>query len=799
MRKHLLALLLLPALFGIKTSAAQTEFDAALNTLANNFPQERMYLHFDKEIYNPGETIWFKAYLFSGIFPSPYSKTIYAELVDRNGKILERKQAPVFSGGAAAAFDIPADIRENVLYVRAYTAWMLNFDSSFLYSKEIPLINVENSNTPSSVKEAWYLEFFPEGGDLVEQVESRVAFKARDARGLPFDISGVIKTNKGETIADFKSIHNGMGTFKINPEASETYIAEWTDPKGKKIKTPLPKALKSGIVLEVVPAAGSLNFKISRPENSKGESFYVVAQLQHLLLYRAKANLEQSASITGNIPITDLPAGIIQVTVFTEKQQPLAERVVFVRPTDYYFITDLNLPLKATNKRGRNVIQIDVSDTLNTNLSISVTDADLNPPVKGAEDIYSGIFLSSDLKGYIHNPGYYFSSDVDSVQKHLDLVMLTHGWRRFKWEDVLANKWPEIKFLPEEYITLSGTVSGMARQVIARQEINGIFDVEGKQELLNIALDSTGKFDIPGMIFYDTARLYYQFNNDKDRILTSSAIFSFQNSMVNQPPAYMDSTVLNKNSVIEDDVIERNKIIAERMQELFAEKKVQELESVTVSARAKSKETLLDEEYTSGLFKSGNARIFAVEDDVLAMGSMTVLNYLQGRVPGLQILVAGGGQANMSWRGGVPALYLNEMQSDVQIVQSIPMSDVALIKVFPPPFFGGGSSGSGGAIAVYTKKGKEVQGDFKGLDFAKIPGYSPVKQFYSPDYSTYDIEHSQPDLRSTLYWNPFIVTDKNNKRIILNFYNNDVTKRFRIVIEGISEDGRLTRIEKIFE
>lgn len=799
MRKHLLALLLLPALFGIKTSAAQTEFDAALNTLANNFPQERMYLHFDKEIYNPGETIWFKAYLFSGIFPSPYSKTIYAELVDRNGKILERKQAPVFSGGAAAAFDIPADIRENVLYVRAYTAWMLNFDSSFLYSKEIPLINVENSNTPSSVKEAWYLEFFPEGGDLVEQVESRVAFKARDARGLPFDISGVIKTNKGETITDFKSIHNGMGTFKINPEASETYIAEWTDPKGKKIKTPLPKALKSGIVLEVVPAAGSLNFKISRPENSKGESFYVVAQLQHLLLYRAKANLEQSASITGNIPITDLPAGIIQVTVFTEKQQPLAERVVFVRPTDYYFITDLNLPLKATNKRGRNVIQIDVSDTLNTNLSISVTDADLNPPVKGAEDIYSGIFLSSDLKGYIHNPGYYFSSDVDSVQKHLDLVMLTHGWRRFKWEDVLANKWPEIKFLPEEYITLSGTVSGMARQVIARQEINGIFDVEGKQELLNIALDSTGKFDIPGMIFYDTARLYYQFNNDKDRILTSSAIFSFQNSMVNQPPAYMDSTVLNKNSVIEDDVIERNKIIAERMQELFAEKKVQELESVTVSARAKSKETLLDEEYTSGLFKSGNARIFAVEDDVLAMGSMTVLNYLQGRVPGLQILVAGGGQANMSWRGGVPALYLNEMQSDVQIVQSIPMSDVALIKVFPPPFFGGGSSGSGGAIAVYTKKGKEVQGDFKGLDFAKIPGYSPVKQFYSPDYSTYDIEHSQPDLRSTLYWNPFIVTDKNNKRIILNFYNNDVTKRFRIVIEGISEDGRLTRIEKIFE
>ncbi len=797
--KKLFWIFLIGAAFSGTGVFAQKEIDQALNILANNFPQEKLYLHFDKEAYNPGETIWFKAYLYSGLLPSPYSKTVYFELTDRTGKVIERKVAPVFSGGAAAAFDIPGDIRESMLYVRAYTAWMLNFDSSFLYAREIPLLNVTNPNPAPQVKEAFILEFFPEGGDLVENLESRVAFKGRDARGLPIDIHAVIKNNKGEKIAEISPVHNGMGTFRMTPKTGEVYTAEWTDPKGKKMVTPLPKAEKSGVVLEVNRSGDFITFRIERPENSKGESFFIAAQMQHILLYRAKANLEQNTSITGNIPISELPTGIIQITVFTEKLQPLAERVIFVRPNDYYFITDLTYQLKAFTKRGRNVIQIDVSDTVETNLSISVTDADLNPPVKGAEDIYSGLLLSADIKGYIHQPGYYFTSDVDSVQRHLDLVMLTNGWRRFRWEDVLANKWPEIKYLPEDYITVNGSVTGLPKQSLSRQQIIGIMEVEGKQELLNIPLDSTGKFYMPGMVFYDTAKIYYQFNNDKDRILTSTAIFTFENSMLKISPKYIDSVVLNKASAIEDAVAERNKEVAERMKDLFADKKVQELETVTVTAKVKSKAELLDEEYTSGLFKSGNARVFAVEDDLLANASLSVLNYLQGRVPGLQIVVDGGGNASMTWRGGNPSLYLNEMLSDAQVIQSIPMSDVALIKVFPPPFFGGGGAGAGGAIAVYTKKGRAVDPEFKGLDFAKIPGYSPVRQFYSPDYSIYNEEHTQPDYRSTLYWNPFIVTNKKNKRVIINFYNNDITKRIRVVIEGIAEDGRITRTEKIFE
>jgi hypothetical protein len=122
-----------------------------------------------------------------------------------------------------------------------------------------------------------------------------------------------------------------------------------------------------------------------------------------------------------------------------------------------------------------------------------------------------------------------------------------------------------------------------------------------------------------------------------------------------------------------------------------------------------------------------------------------------------------------------------------------------MIKVFRPPFFGAQGGGSGGAIAIYTKKGASANSNVRGLDFAKIPGYSLAKEFYSPDYSKYDERQTEADYRGTLYWNPFILTDKNSRRTILSFYNNDITRRFRVVIEGCDEQGRLTRIEKIFE
>jgi len=410
------------------------------------------------------------------------------------------------------------------------------------------------------------------------------------------------------------------------------------------------------------------------------------------------------------------------------------------------------------------------------------------------------VLLTSDIKGYVHNPAYYFSNESDSLKNHLDLVMMTNGWRRFNWKDALAGKFPKTTHLPSDYLTLSGKVNGLTRQDLVNKEISAILEVNKKQEFMNIPVSADGTFALEGLIFFDTAKLYYQFNNDKDRILTSRANFDIKNNLLKIPFAAKNDTNLIYRTVLPPkDVWAGNLDISEKNQAVLdARRKVQTLESVTVTARQKTKKQLLDEQYTTGFFSAGDAYTFDLSDDMTAQSAMSVLNYLQGKVAGLQITGAGA-QAQMSWRGGTPSLFLNEMTSDLSLIQNLNMADIAYIKVFRPPFFGAQGGGSGGAIAVYTKKGTNIYNDVKGLDFASIAGYNSGKEFYSPDYSKYDERHSDGDYRATLYWNPFILTDKASRRQLFTFYNNDITRKFRVVIEGCDEQGRLTRIEKIFE
>ena len=162
-----------------------------------------------------------------------------------------------------------------------------------------------------------------------------------------------------------------------------------------------------------------------------------------------------------------------------------------------------------------------------------------------------------------------------------------------------------------------------------------------------------------------------------------------------------------------------------------------------------------------------------------------------------------GGAPSLSWRGGKPSLYLNEMQTDAQQLQSTPVTDIAMVKVFRPGSGVGFGGGSGGVIAIYTKKGgDEKRGDdpnFKGLDKAILIGYAMPKEFYSPNYLENSPLNEGEDLRKTLYWKPYVLTDKDSKRVTIDFFNNDITKKMRVVLEGFNEEGKLTHIEQIVQ
>lgn len=770
----------------------------SLFTKLEDYPQEKLYLQFDRSVYNAGETIWFKAYLFSGINLSLISKTMYAELIDENGNIIQRITAPIIRSSAASSFDIPAAITGDKVYIKAYTKWMLNFDSSFLYIKSLPLIT-KIAVAPKAAAPIVYLQFFPEGGDLVQGVTSRVAFKATDEHGIPVTVKGDILDGSGKKVTNFTTMHDGMGVFTLTPAGAEKYKAVWKDNSGRPHETLLPVAKKDGVVLEVNNTGFEINFTVKRSADTipAYSQVTIAGQFQQQLIYRAKARLAAGGQINASIPVDSLPTGIAQITVFDKDEKPLAERIVFLNQHDYYFITDLNPSVINSVKREKNVIQVDVPDTLSCNLSVAITDADLNASGESQDNIFAHILMTGDIKGYVHNPGYYFSGDADSIVKHLDLVMMTNGWRRFKWEDVIADKWPVLKYLPEDYLSIEGKAYGLNTSLLRNKEVMGILQQKNEgSEMLTAKVQEDGSFLFPDLVFYDTVQVYYQFNNDKNKELTSRASFNMRSSLLNMPmilqpqPSWMDG--YNRR----DTIVVKNKQVSDRYFSQITPQKTKVLQTVVVKAKQKSKKQQMDEDYTSGLFSGADDYSFITEDDPFANSSQTVLNYLQGKVPGLQVNL--GGTPTLTWRGGNPAIFLNESPADLQLIQSIPMTDVAMIKVFRPPFMGAIGGGGSGAIAVYYKKGRSRNNEAKGLSHVTVTGYTPIKQFYSPDYPA-DAASADPDVRNTLYWNPFVLTDKTHRRLFLTFYNNDVTKKFRIIIEGCNELGKLTRVEKVFK
>ncbi|HUS03798.1 MAG TPA: hypothetical protein VMY77_18790, partial [Chitinophagaceae bacterium] len=298
------------------------------------------------------------------------------------------------------------------------------------------------------------------------------------------------------------------------------------------------------------------------------------------------------------------------------------------------------------------------------------------------------------------------------------------------------------------------------------------------------------KFMMRDLVFYDTAKFYYQFNNDKRKILTSKAKFSIKNNLLTKPLAFKpDQTLLLQPWKPDPALIKRNEDI---YRELTKEEilKIKTLKPVEIKVRKKSIEQIRDEEYATGLFSGNSARVFLPENDISFSTSQNVFNFLQGRVAGLQV---NGSEA--TWRGGTTAFFVNEMEWQADQLRMIPMTDVAMIKVFRPPFLGAFGGGGGGAVAIYLKKG--VSDNYsRGLESFIVQGYSPVKEFYSPDYSV-STSAPEPDYRVTLFWEPFIIADKDNRKVTLTFYNNDITKKMKVTIEGCNENGQLTRVEKI--
>ncbi|MEO6219466.1 MAG: hypothetical protein ABIO81_03490 [Ginsengibacter sp.] len=588
-----------------------------------------------------------------------------------------------------------------------------------------------------------------------------------------------------------------MGYFFLTPEEGETFTAKWKDDKGKQYTSELPVVKNSGITMRVVVSNKNRIFDItvSQEQAKVLGKVHIIGTMYQNEVFKVTKDIT-TGQAKGIVPTKDLPSGIMTITVFDDQLNPLGERITYINNGEYLFHPDMEVEHWGLNKRARNEILITVPDSLAANFSVAVTDADID--TDSSDNIISHLMLTGELKGKVFNPAWYFSNSSDSLSQQLDLVMLTHGWRRFNWDEVKIGKFPKINYPKDtSYLTLSGKLYGASPSQL-RDADNIILLINNKTEgkkMLVLPVESNGTFNDPSYLLFDTANIYYQLSKAKG---LGDVSVKFMEGRL--PPLRNNIAATgNYYSLFFDTAGNaRHLKLANQLAEILNRYQGKVLETVTIQAKTKSPVEILEDKYPSGFFRGGDGYKFDLLNDPRAKGSFSIFNYLQGQVAGLQISTAGN-PPSLQWRGGSPLLFIDEVPADASLVSNIPISDVAYIKVLRPPFMGA-SGGASGAIAIYTRRGDDARtAGGKGLSNNTISGYTAIREFYSQNYGTFSADDEKPDLRTTLYWNPQVITTQPQNKVKLTFYNNDISRAFRVVIEGISKDGRLAHIERLME
>jgi hypothetical protein len=533
------------------------------------------------------------------------------------------------------------------------------------------------------------------------------------------------------------------------------------------------------------------------PDNFKKMKM-IVHQNQHII-YKVDFKGEDRIAQKAGLPIDELPTGIVQISLFTNDWLPIAERIILVNNRLHEFNAQVSIQIANLNKRGKNVLDLYVKDTTAANMSMSITDASVVTPEQ--QSIYSDFLLSNDIKGRVYNPAYYFSSDADSVAAHLDLVMLTNGWRKFDWEKIKNGVLPKQVYSVEtDLMKVTGKVYASAGARVNDDLLLNLIILrkDSSKKLLFLPVDKNGIFEDKTAYFYDTSKIFYSINGKSKN---NSFVIHFDNGLLNQS---LKKINLGPDSFLNNwsDSLARTKLNSilleqERQRKLL---ETMTLSEVVVKSRTKSPIQILDEKYATGFFSGGDGISFDLSSDANMIASIDILTYLQAKVPGLSITL-GGSQPTATWRGSNTDFFLDEINTTIDQVQSIPINNISYIKAMRPPFFGAMGGGSGGAIAIYTKRGANNRGgnvNSKGMEYSVLGGYSVFKEFYNPNYDK-PAENFEVDNRATLYWNPYLLTNKKSSRVRIEFFNNDISKKLQIVLEGINANGRLARVVKYIE
>lgn len=772
------------------------------SALQADIPRERIYLHTDRDWYYYGDRIWFSAYVVAGSYNilSEISTVLYVDLFEPNGNLVKREVIELTEGRGNGSISFNQDENETpgTYQIKAYTTWALNFDDSYVFEKNLEVLSDEVREKDSEDIGSIDLQFFPESGYLIEDIQTRLAYKAIGTDGLGEEVSGVLFKEDGSEVARFETEYMGMGIIEFTPEKNTGYYAMVNNQRFE-----LPEAKTNGVIMNMSQEEDFYKVE-TRSTNTSSQELLLFAHVRGQVYHAALISLKEGESEV-SITKDKFPTGVVHFTLLDKDGLPTAERLIYNKNKLDVLDVELTTSKESFGFREASDMALSIQDfegkPLAGYVSVSVFDDKLNPYDAFNSDIRTHLNLETELKGHIEQPGFYFSGSANA-DSYLDLLLLTQGWRAYDISAIAEAEEIELDYMPETGFTVSGKVTGGLLK--KAQKNAALFFSLGTQDgqAKVVTTDDDGRFVIDNIEVEGEKKVSIRGNTEKGGNNINISLDK-QFSTLPQSTGTIVEVDQSENRGIETAMESELKERASSVQlesEQFVDAQMRlEMEEITVTS-TRVNDSFADNisETSSGL----GSRVDLDEKDYLK--NLSIVQILNQQ-PGVSAPL---GSNAVTIRTGFTSvnttpeaiILIDDVYSDYQTLKNVPTPEIKSVTILRSSvdlaIFG--AEGAGGAIIVTTRSGNGYQSDTRGFVTASVKGFQIPTEFYSPKYGiTVPSDLQKVDNRITLHWEPSLSVSGN--QFLPKFWTNDIPSTYRIVVEGLTETGLPFYTTKTFE
>ena len=554
------------------------------------YPQEKVYLHTDRDHYEAGDTLWFRAYLTNAQThqSSRLSQFVYVELRNRQDSLYTRIKVPFRDSVFAGYIPLSSKMAQGDYFIRAYSYWMQNWGDDYIFRKKLKLLNPYSSRVQHTItwekmdkeylanirfhnsrneaydkvtidciqngklkvlrttdqgniqikldsanfgkkmlirfregdpfeyeqtiylpdpRQDFVVTYFPEGGELLAGCQQCIAIKVIGPDGLSREVAGRIFNERGEEVAYVHTVHKGMGAFELKVEPNQRYYGLFSMPNGEEKRFDLPESTLSGIGLKLITNKDMVGYIVMTTSDFPTSTpLYLLAHVRGMPFYCEPIHRNSK----GKFLAKNLPEGILHFVILDNQYNVYSERLCFVTKEK-----QVNIELQSdkstyhSREQVQMELQVHTDSILNGQGSFSVAVTDDEQVVQDSlqDHLLSYLLLTSDLKGHIEEPAFYFKDHRIMTLRYLDLLMMTQGWRRFQISEILQNRYDTLDYFLERGQTISGKVKNFWGKDASQANLI-LFSNIGLVKMVNA--DKEGYFIIDGITFPDSTKFMLQ-------------------------------------------------------------------------------------------------------------------------------------------------------------------------------------------------------------------------------------------------------------------------------------------------